>query len=164
MVLGVGGLLVQGLLLRPLLSLAGDKSVLMLGLTASLVQQLALAVAGTKTQALAAVGLGAIGELLEGLGGVASVWIVLPAPYMGRVSSLPRAFLVHSAVPTCGPLACRTGGGRSAALQVLNCKTACLQLLLAKFCPTLPPPNLTLRPPHLASTLCPSPQGLSPSL
>ncbi|KFM25034.1 Hippocampus abundant transcript-like protein 1 [Auxenochlorella protothecoides] len=62
-VLGVGGLLVQGLLLRPLLSLAGDKSVLMLGLTASLVQQLALAVAGTKTQALAAVGLGAIGSV-----------------------------------------------------------------------------------------------------
>lgn len=127
MVLGVGGLLVQGLLLRPLLSLAGDKSVLMLGLTASLVQQLALAVAGTKTQALAAVGLGAIGELLQGLGGIASIWIVLPAPCMGRVSSLPRAPPVHSAKPrmwTPGVPCRRWSLGRPASAELQDCLPA----------------------------------------
>lgn len=57
-VLGAGSLIVQSLLLRPLLALLGEARLLLLGVVLSSIQQMILAIARNKTDALLAVGIG----------------------------------------------------------------------------------------------------------
>lgn len=63
MVFGAGALLVQTVVLKALLSAFGEQRVLVLGLTASLVQQLALAFAARKWVAIAVVAVGTLGSV-----------------------------------------------------------------------------------------------------
>lgn len=63
MIFGSGALLVQAVLLRPLLSVFGERWLLVLGLFAGALQQATLAFANAKWQALTAVSIGCLGSV-----------------------------------------------------------------------------------------------------